>query len=297
MVASSPSLTKPYLHPLTIELKSGWDDNLMSESQSKRRGFNIKSFPFSPTRSHTSATSEDNTEIATTPERSRTDLPSCDSPTPSHMSISEDDQLFMASTISYLTSPTARTLGIVAPLRVPERAMSPTSRAGLEIPRSPPSTPPPRPSVPQPKSILKPPRSPPKSVVPTDIEEPIHSVLDEAWPVPPESPVPTLSLSKYDLTPNNSRSHSPASSADQDMAFPLRRTTTPPHRRTRPFEGSSISSTAEIVTPPSSPSVKRAALIARPSLRSLNRSWSKERLGQAYSSTEVIHMTIVQETV
>ncbi|KDR78091.1 hypothetical protein GALMADRAFT_245094 [Galerina marginata CBS 339.88] len=260
MMSHARPSAKPQVRPLTIELKSGWDD-VLDEKKFKWKGSRRNSKSLSPS--------------------------VCSSPTPSHHSITEEDQQFMASTISYLVSPTAKSLGIEPPLQVPPAAMSPPRRA-LEIPPRPTSPPP----IPKPKSALKAPKN-----VPVDVDA-IGSVLDAPWPVPPESPTPSLSRSYHsNRSPSHSRSHSPASSTEETFGYPLRPTLTPPHLRTRPFEGSSISSFVVETTPsPPSPSFKKVP-VKRTSIRSLRRTWSKERIGQAYAASEVIHMTVVQETV
>ncbi|KIM42054.1 hypothetical protein M413DRAFT_445226 [Hebeloma cylindrosporum] len=241
----SASLTSSKLRPLTIELKSGWDD-FLDEKKTKRKG--------SPRHSKNLTAS------------------ACSSPTPSHRSTTEEDQAFMASTISYLGSPTARTLAA---------AFSPPPRNGFEIPPKPSSPPPPVPTS-KPKSILK---APPKSV-PVDVEPTINSVLDANWPVPPESPTPSRSHSRHGS--GRSRSHSPASSAEEAIGYPLRPTVTPPHLRTRPFEGSNV--------PPNANVSPRKPILKRPSIRSLHKSWSRERLGQGHPGSDVIYMTVVKET-
>ncbi|KAF8963271.1 pheromone A receptor-domain-containing protein [Flammula alnicola] len=264
MVARSPSLTKPQPRPLTIELKSGWDDAL-DEKRPKRK-----------------------TSKSPSPTFCSTPTPSNRSVSPSNKSITDEDQAFMASTLSYLGSPTAKTLGIAPPIQIPLPAQSPLVRRTLEIPPRPTSPPP----IPTPKSIMK----PAPKFVPEDVEPTLSSVLHAAWPIPPVSPTPSLPSSRHGT---RSRSHSPASSAEETIGYPLYPTITPPHRRTgRPFEGSSISSFVVPDAPPASPAPSNKMTSAmRPTIQTLRRSWSKERLGQGLPANEVIRMTVVQETV
>ena len=258
MVLRSPSLTNSKLRPLTIELRSGWDDFLDEKPKTKRK--------LSPRGSNFNLTGS-----------------FCSSPTLSHKSTTQEDQAFMESTISYLGSPTAKTLGIAAPLvPPPPAAFSPPPRSAFEIPLKPSSPPPPAPNS-KPKSILK---APPKSV-PVAVESRITSVLDANWPVPPESPTPSRSHSRHGS--GLSRSHSPASSAEETVGYPLHPTVTPPHLRTRPFEGSNV--------PPHTGVSPRQAALRRPSIRALHKSWSRERLGQGNTGSDVIYMTVVKETV
>ena len=254
MVSRSSSLTKSNLRPLTIELKSGWDD-FLDEKKSRRTISPMFSKRF--TRSV------------------------CSSPTPSHKSITEEDQAFMESTISYLESPTAKTLGIAAPLMVPPVAVSPPPRNAFEIPPKP-SSPPPLAPGSKPKSILK---APPKSV-PVDVEPAITSVLNANWPIPPASPTPSRSHSSQGSW--RSASHSPAASSEEGIGYPLRPTVTPPHLRTRPFEGSNV-------PPPTNVSPRKSAH-RRTSIRTLHKSWSRERIGLGNPGNDVIYMTVVKET-
>ncbi|KAF8154019.1 pheromone A receptor-domain-containing protein [Crassisporium funariophilum] len=262
MVSRTSLFSKPPSRPVTVELKSGWDDMLHSKAP-KPKASRHKPKGLAPS--------------------------SCSSPTASVQSATTDDEQFMASTMSYLGSPTAKTLGIaVKPLQYPSPALSPQSRTcTLEIPEKP-TTPPPFP--PQTNVV----RNAPSKAVPVDVPSTMSSVFDASWPVPPVSPVPSLSYSRHG---SHSRSHSPASSAGEEtFGYPLYQTITPPHLRTRPFESCSISSLSEITSSvvPVSP---LKALVKRPSLRGLRRSWSRDRMGHGNAPNEVIHMTVVKETV
>ncbi|KAF9477445.1 hypothetical protein BDN70DRAFT_110899 [Pholiota conissans] len=295
LVSPSPSTPKSQTLPLTLDLKSGWDDTI-TEKTPRRMEF-LRS-PTTPTRSPTPSSSS----RPTSPSK-RPSSPSMRSVGSSNNSMAEEDRAFMESTLTYLGSPTARTLGI-APLQVPPRTLSPPPRAALEIP--------PKPSLPPPSPPMRRPRPSPR-YVPQDIDEPVNigSVLNEAWPLPPASPTPSVSPSRHSV--RRSRSHSPASSAEEATAvgaypyplFPTPRS--PPHRKSdRPFDSASISSFVVPETapplPPSpshspSPSGKVATLVS-PTMRTLSRKWSKDRLRQAHSpSVESIRMTVVRETV
>nr|ANB67027.1 pheromone receptor [Agrocybe salicacicola] len=335
-VSRSSSLMKPQLRPLTVELKSGWDDML-----------NVKA-PKQKTQ-----TSEKSGSSA------------CSSPTPSDRSVAEDDQAFMNSTLTYLGSPTAKTLGIASP--VPAALGSPPRQA-MEL------TIPPRPVSPSPMAPKAKPSIPliemptpmssnnvlylasPKPIN-VDVPSSISSVFEASWPLPPASPTPSLSPSRGgNRSPSHSsptRSHSrqgsppspspatesfytdgpaspapsttyinprpappvpPSPSPAPSFGYPLGPSITPPYMHSRPFEGSSISSMAEVAAiagvrvpsptgiPPHAATRKGSngsmrSVIMRPSIRSLKRSSSKERLGQGYGQADVIHMTVVQETV
>ncbi|KAJ3502538.1 hypothetical protein NLJ89_g8842 [Agrocybe chaxingu] len=268
MVSRSPSLTKPQLRPLTVELKSGWDDMLNVKTQKQKK------------------TSEKSTSSA------------CSSPTPSNSSVAEDDQAFMNSTLTYLGSPTAKTLGIASP--VPAVISSPPRHAmELTIPPRPVSPPPmapkAKPLIPQ---IQMPTPTSSNNVlylaspkpINVDVPSSISSVFEASWPIPPASPTPSLSPSRRgngspshsSPTGSHSRrrsyspSHSPATeslytdgpsspapsttyinprpappippspSPAPSFGYPLGPSITPPYMRSRPFESSSISSMAEV---------------------------------------------------
>uniref|UniRef100_A0A8H7XK66 Pheromone receptor n=1 Tax=Psilocybe cubensis TaxID=181762 RepID=A0A8H7XK66_PSICU len=291
MISRSPSLTKSHMRPLTIELKSGWEDDLLDDKKSKRRGPREDVKPPSFSSRPSEGVFHDVEAQSLSEDKPRPDSPLiCASPTMSCRSISEDDQMFMESTISYLSSPTAKTLGILPPLQIPPPAKAPPPPLAIEIPQRA-VTPPP---ALKPKSILKASRCPPSKPVPTDIDEPINSVFDAAWPVPPLSPVPTMAFSTKRAPRPRSRSHSPASAA-QEVGYPLCQTPTPPHRRARPFEGSSISSVdSEIIPSPLSPTSRKAAH-RQTGVYGLRTVWSKERLGQGSPASQAIHMTVVKE--
>jgi len=320
MVSRSSSLSKPHPRPLTIELRSGWDDMLDKKTP--------KRFAFSRP---TSKSISPSTRSSST------------------RSVTEDDQAFMASTLSYLGSPTAKSLGIPSPsLQVPPPVVTQPLRSAFDISLLPPkpASPPPVPSANLNRALKAVPAG-----VPTDVDEAtpaaptsttISAILEASWPVPPSSPTPSQSPSRHSSTSRStrapsralsgrsqhskSRSNSPTSSVDDHsmscyspapstsnctFGYPLYPTITPPHLRTRPFEGSSIESLGSlgVVVPmpgtlstsqasPTTPTTRsvRSAL-KRPSIKNLRRSWSKERIGQTGYAAEVIHMTVVQETV
>ncbi|KAF8890815.1 pheromone A receptor-domain-containing protein [Gymnopilus junonius] len=241
------------LGPLTVGLKSGWDDRW------------------------------DNRPVPKGSNRSTKSSSSCPSPTSVKESVMDEDLEFMTSTLSYLRSPSAKSLGIATPLQVPPPVKTPPPRTAFEIPPKPSSPPP------LPKPILKTPQN-----VPVDVEPSINSVFDVAWPIPPSSPTRSLSRSCFS-SGSRSPSHSPASSAEEVDAYPLYPAVTPVHPRSRPFEDSCISFHVASVPSSPGPPIKKT-IPKRPSLQNLRRTWSKERLEQGHDSVEVIHMTIVQET-
>lgn len=226
------------------------------------------------------------------------------SPSPTSRYTPDEDKAFMESTMNYLGSPTAKSLGLSA-LQIPPPALSPPARMAYDM--SPvashastsPSTP-----VRKQRSMSRP--SP--KFVPEDIEPTIGSVLNERWPLPPTSPTPSLSSSTRFGT--RSRSHSPASSAEEIVASALPSgftnppvpiyATHPGLAQARPFDASSISSfvVPEAGPPPSpSPAGKMASLVG-PGARTLGKRWSRERLRKGvHRSAEGIQMTVVHETV
>ncbi|CAA7263992.1 unnamed protein product [Cyclocybe aegerita] len=332
MVSYSPSLMKPQLRPLTVELKSGWDDMLNVKAPKQR-----------------TQTSEKSVSSA------------CSSPTPSDRSVAEDDQAFMNSTLTYLGSPTAKTLGIASP--IPAALGSPPRRAmELTIPPRPVSPPPMAPKakpsipliqVPTPTSsnnVLY--LASPKPIN-VDVPSSISSVFEASWPLPPASPTPSLgpsrggnrSPSHSSPTRSHSRrgspspSHSPATesfytdgpaspapsttyinprpappvppspSPAPSFGYPLGPSITPPYMRSRPFEGEAeVAAIAGVRVPsptciPPHAATRKGSngslrsVIMRPSIKNIKRSSSKERIGHGYGQADVIHMTVVQETV
>jgi len=255
--------------PATLELKSGWDD--MLDDRSSRWTFSSrKSLPL----------------LSPPPSV-------CTSPTPSgEASPTEEDKAFMTSTLSYLGSPTAKTLGISSPPQFQAAVNSPPRT--LEIPPKPLSPPPPVPV--QRSTSTRSNRSPRIDAPP----ENISSVLGIPWPAPPMSPSHSIPPTPVKTRARSaSRSCSPATPTDGQLTgYPLHPTVTPPHLHKRPFENSSISSLSDMshtISPTAQKPLKSA--LKRPSIKNMRRSWSKERLGSGYATPEVIHMTVVQETV
>ena len=202
-----------------------------------------------------------------------------------------DDDAFLESTISYLGSPPAKTLGLAIPVRPPP-ALSSTERthgaahddAVYHEPRRTAST---------------------RKPVPKDVPSAISDVLDSPWPIPPSSPTPTGGSTRH------SPGHSPTSSAGEKMTtnyvYPssamsptsdisspsLYSTSTHQPYGERPFEGSGIA------VPTPFPAHK--VVVKRTSLRSLHRSLSSDfshRFCPSPSPSghrDVIHMTVVRE--
>ncbi|PPR07986.1 hypothetical protein CVT24_002698 [Panaeolus cyanescens] len=293
--APNPAKTKgSKMRPLTLELKSGWDD-MLHEKSPRLKSIRSKS----PMHSSASA---------------------CSSPTPSSKSRMEDDEAFMNSTLSYLGSPTAKSLGISSPVT----PTTPSPRVAFELLSNPFPTPPPPVASTQPTAPV--PKTPPRPA-PAKLPSHITSVLSEAWPVPPASPSPSRSVSRHG-TPSptgsisrahmglnsrpDSRPQSPAASlldenidlSEITFGIALYSPSTPPHLRARPFENSSISSMNELgvhtPTTPSTPMAPRRGILKRPSIRSLNRKISRERLSSGSSTLpagDIIRMSVVHETV
>jgi len=258
--------TRPKLRPLTLDLRSGWDDEkIISTIQSSNSS--IKSI--SPMK--------------------------YSSPTQSNRNVADNDAAFIASTLSYVGSPTAKALGITSPLDFRPPASHILQPLAIPLRRSS------RPSFPESHQPIL--RAMPSAHLPVDIDPDMDltSVLDESWPLPPLSPVSSRSVSQYSCpSPPCSRSNSPASSPVplESFTYPLRPTVTPPHRRIRPFEGSSISSFEIDPTTPITPP-RKSSMRQHHAIRTLHRAFSKERLGgqgQALGGNEVIHMTVVQES-
>ncbi|KAG6815415.1 hypothetical protein H0H87_002093 [Tephrocybe sp. NHM501043] len=190
--------------------------------------------------------------------------------------------------MDYLGSPVAKTLGISpTPLVIPSTPLSPstpisspapvyfspTKSSRYNIATSPTSV----------RSAHDVPPSPRN--VPSDVESVISSVFDASWPQPPLSqPILSPTASRYRSAPPQ-----PNESATDVLAFgvPLRPAVTPPHRRARPFEGSSISSITEV------PDLPQTRQKRTPSVKGLLRTFSAEKVHDARGP--VIYMHVVNE--
>lgn len=235
--------------------------------------------------------------------RSRSASPTadCPSPSPSSNSASAEDDTFMASTLSYLGSPTAQMLGLSAPLISPPPAYTFPRKPAYDVPWQPLSSPVTTPSTPvkasstpiRPSSPTKAPRTPntPRPIEPIigDAESAISSVWDTPWPKPPATvPVSPIVLRQV----SRSRTDSPTSSSEEAFGYPLYPSVTPPHMQSRPFQGPGVSSVSKVPASPT-PSPRRP-ILKRPSTKGLQR--SREKLGHGYSPSDVVYMTVVKET-
>ncbi|KAF5378592.1 hypothetical protein D9615_007161 [Tricholomella constricta] len=266
---SQLSTSRP--RPEALDLKSGWDDMLDSDSKRSKLWSAGRKSPSSLR--------------TTSPNPSRMGTPS-PSPTVASPTVCGEDEAFIASTLDYLGSPVAKTLGITSPallvspppVYVSPRKASPDVTA---FPTTSPTTPGSMHNMPHP------PRR-----VPTDAESVISSVFDAAWPQPPPSPPKLVAASKYHSS-SSSRSSSPTDSADLTFGYPLYPAITPPHKRSKPFQGSSISSISDIHVPAQSQARSKRG----PSVKSLRRTFSSEKVVQGYAPSDVIYMTVVKEVV
>ncbi|KAF9468429.1 pheromone A receptor-domain-containing protein [Collybia nuda] len=249
---SSLIMSTPRPKPQALDLKSGWDDTLD---------------PKKP-------------KLWSLGRKSPNSFRSTNSPSPSPTSTAEDDA-FMVSTLDYVVSPTAKSLGIGTPtalLSPPPVYSSPRKPVYEKQPIS----------IPSPTNAHSTHSTPPPRNVPDDVQSVISSVFDAAWPHPPVS-TPS-SLSRHT---GRSRSSSPVS-LEPSFGCPLYPSITPPHRQSRPFQGSSVSSLPEA---PASPSPQpKKGLPKRPSVSSLRRTLSGEKFS-VYAPGEVIYMTVVKEIV
>jgi pheromone a factor receptor len=230
----------------TINLKSGWDE-MLSDTR-KAKGF----LPRIKTKSASSYT------LSISPEPW--------SPS-SHKTTFRDDDTFMSSTLSYLGSPVAQTLGLNSPSACAPCALS--SPVQTQPPKEPPRTYAPA-DIPR---IIKP--------IPDDAKSTISSLWDKPWPQPPATiPIPSPSSPTFQ---SRSQMATTPGSASQ-VVYPA---VVPPNLRTSPFEGACIS------PGPHSPVVPKAALSRRPSMKDLRENGDVA----GYAPHEVIYMTPIRETV
>lgn len=258
---------KKATRPYTVELRSGWDDMLEFKVPSSPSSKRAKSVSPSPT------PSVGNSSIQQQP------------PAPARAAqMSAEDAAFMNSTISYLGSPPAQSLGVTSPtidrplaFHLPRKPLPALSLAIADpvLPRC---------DSPVLGSTARLVAKSPSVKSPTPR---IASVFEAEWPVPPHTPSPVCS--RY---ATRSPTHSIADSTFSDVPSY--------YREGRPFEGASI------IVPASShhghssepidhschgPSLKR-------SLQSLRVSWDRVRHGSSpsLSGPDGIRMTVVQET-
>lgn len=252
----STLFTVPQAPPQTIELKSGWDDTLKSSSSRK---VEAKGKSYTPSTSPSSS----NESSSTSPE----------------------DDAFIASTLNYLESPVAQTLGLHSPLISPPpiytSPLAPAfdySLAGLSPKRV------------EPLTLTR--KGDAAQPIPEDAKSTISSIWEAPWPIPPATvpvvpPSPSRSPSRAHF---RIRPHS-ASSSEDTFGYPLYSTT-----ETRPFQGPGISPLSSTIA---LPDVKTEGHVTRtPSTlrRNLRRAWSREAISRAYAAQEVIYMTVVKET-
>ncbi|KAF8060136.1 pheromone A receptor-domain-containing protein [Lyophyllum atratum] len=260
-MVSRSQLSTPRPKPQALDFKSGWDDMLDTDSK--------KSKPWLPGRKSPSS-------IRTTSPIPSRDVTPSPSPTTASPTVCGDDDAFIVSTLDYLGSPVAKTLGITPPalLISPPPVFVFPRKATLDAMTSPTT----------PRSLRNAPPSPRR--VPTDVESEISSVSDASWPQPPPSPL------KFVDTASKFRSSSPMDSADLAFGYPLHPSVTPPRHHSKPFEGSSISSLSSIYSIPALTQTRHK----RPSVKSLKKSLSSEKVQvRGYAPGDVIYMTVVKE--
>ncbi|KAG5652720.1 hypothetical protein H0H81_003971 [Sphagnurus paluster] len=248
---SRSQLNTPRHRPQALDLRSGWDEMLDTDSKKSKK-------LWSPGRRSPSSLR------TTSPIHSRTATPS-PSPTAASPTVCGHDEAFMTSTLEYLGSPTAKSLGIIPPALVispPPVHVSPRKANNSPIP---------------PRSPLSP------QQVPSDVASEISSVFDASWPQPPPSPPRLDNMSKYR---SSARSTSPRAEPSS-FGYPLCPSLTPPHKQSKPFHGSGISSVSEI------PVLPQARHKRGPSVKSLKRTLSGEK--SAHASSDAIYMTVVKE--
>ncbi|KAF9447643.1 STE3-domain-containing protein [Macrolepiota fuliginosa MF-IS2] len=266
----SSSLSRP-TRPVTLELKSGWDDDLNIKSSSRL-----------------------------SPKSWKMGRPPPASPSPSSRSNRDAaEETFMKSTLSYLGSPLGNSLGYNAPVLPPpiykkksKTYVDSSVVSGSYLPVTSPTSPT-RPLLPKQS------RSRAESKASN-----ITTVLQELWPAPPvsiPSPVPSAFSATFESSIEGeispTRASSPALSIDERRQacsyFP---SASPPRMNHDPPFGGSVRS---LSPPPGQESVSSgSSRTRRPSIKSLRNALSGEKLGHKRTgSNEVIHMTVVQETV
>lgn len=247
---------------MTLELKSGWDDDFaVKPSKSPRSWKKAKpSPPASPSPSPSCGTSED---------------------------------AFMRSTLPYLGAPMGDPMGFNSPILPPPRAYKSSEKkakpyldtrafTGYQSVVSP--TTPTRPLLPKTHRAQNESKG-----------SNIAGMLEANWPSPP--PLTPFALPSP-ISPSSTEMISPTRASTPDIVNDDRRQacsyfpTSSPPRVNRPFEGSSIRS----LSPPPGSLLKTKKSVSRcPSLRSLGS--GLKAIHERTDSNDVIHMTVVHETV
>jgi len=208
--------------------------------------------------------------------------PESSCPSPSRSSSCQEDDAFMASTLTYLGSPTAHILGLPPrPITSSLVYTSPQKAAHDILPCKPMPTHTP---VDSPRELDTARLS---VYIPEDTASTISSIWNAPWPQPPSSV-----SSSHHTSRSRSESDSPTPSNDT-FGCPLDPSITP-HLQLEPFLGQNVSPVPRVASPPKSKQVEKS-----PSIKNLRRSWSRDGLGHGhgYAPGEVIYMSVVKETV
>ncbi|KAF8630086.1 hypothetical protein AX17_005484 [Amanita inopinata Kibby_2008] len=237
----APAIPKP--RPVSLDLNSGWDDMWETTSTPLRSIFSSRG------------------KTPTTPQRSSSFRSVADT-TPTVM----DDDAFLASTLTYLGSPTAHSLGLVTPL-VP---LVPVPRAHSP-PRKVASSPTPV------KSLATPTTPKPRPI--SGAESMISSVFDASWPQPPVTPSIVALRRDHSQSPSNESSGSEYSARDSIV--------TESHEM-------SCSAVYEGMHGPSRSAKLTRTLPERPTLQNLRNAWDMNKIANC---EHVIHVTTVGEAV
>ncbi|KAF9494757.1 STE3-domain-containing protein [Pleurotus eryngii] len=291
---SPPPLSPP--PPLTLELKSGWDDMLDDKASKGLKSKNPSKLSLSPS-SGRSASSDPSSSP-------------CSSPTPSsaRSSPAPENDSFAIDTLNYLNSPIAQSLGLRS---LPPVYSSPQKTSYNITPWRRPQTPtkastPVTPSAVTVEVDIAPPKAqgPTRQSIPDDAKSTVSSIWEAPWPEPPASvpqgsPTPSLIQGPFHARSSSrslpqSRCSSPALSCDT-LGLPILSSSSPP---VKPFQGAA----AEALPgrPGSSPAAirppRRSSLRRLGGLEGLNVPGIGRGVGNR-AGKEIIYMTVVKETV
>ncbi|KAG7085963.1 hypothetical protein E1B28_003488 [Marasmius oreades] len=258
--------SRPVYRPQLVApvLVSGWDEMLDLHAQRSCSSPPFKSSSSSP---------------STTPTKSPLDPtahPHFSAAVSERSSDSEGDKKFTISTLEYLTSPAARSLGLTSPVlsSPPPAYRSPFSETShLFVPSDPFSKSP---------EITK--------SIPDDVASTSSSLYDIPWPAPPSIVTESGCLVVPQLRP-----HSPALSDASFVGTTPKRSTTPPNLRHPPFRGPSIYAIPDKrgdAAPGAAKQLSRTQCLHRElGLSRLNVGIDKKRSAEAIYMTVVTHET------
>ncbi|KAJ8507742.1 hypothetical protein ONZ45_g9917 [Pleurotus djamor] len=287
MVTTCESSSGLSSQPVTLELKSGWDD-MLNAKLPKHHSKNRSKLTLSP-RSRSPASSPS--------------MSPCASPTPSSApsSSSPEDDSFAVDTLNYLNTPVAQSLGLKSPPPVytsPQKATYNVTPAW----RRPATSPLERPASPKDVDAMIAQvkmHAPTRQSIPEDAASTVSSLWEAPWPEPPSSappgsPAPSSLIQSMFHHRSASRSQAPSrcpSPALSDtLGLPVLPAAAPV---SKPFSGPTVGAVRDdshLAYPPRRSSLRKLGSMEGIGITGMGRGSGSRPM------KETIYMTVVQET-